>query len=163
MAAFSITADHQPVIEALNRLAYVFTAPGMRPAMKEIGERLSDSTKDRFQASVAPDGSAWEPISPITRFLRSKKGRPGAKPLIDTGQLSRTIRYQITDGGAGVIIGTHRSFGDANVGVHQFGTSRAGRGHNVTIPARPFLGLSPDDEKTVLDIIQSDITKAISG
>ena len=72
------------------------------------------------------------------------------RPLIASGELSRTIRYQITDGGAGVEIGTNRTFSEGrNVGaeVHQFGTT------DGRIPARPFLGLSTKDKTTALDIL----------
>lgn len=166
----SIAVEHRTVLDALNRLADTLAPQGMRPAMKEIGEELIDSTRQRFQASTAPDGSRWPALSHNTVLARlgktsgaasrrggkvsSKGAATGMKPLIDTGQLSKTIRYQIIDGGAGVAIGTNRSFGSADASVHQFGTSKAGRGHNVTIPPRPFLGLSVRDGQTVLDILQ---------
>ncbi|MDR3213516.1 MAG: phage virion morphogenesis protein [Azoarcus sp.] len=75
--------------------------------------------------------------------------------------ISLTADHQpVIEGGAGVVIGTHRSYGTADAGVHQFGTHRAGRNHNVTIPARPFLGLSATDEATVLSIIQDALDEA---
>ena len=152
-----ITIDSQPVIEALQRLGNNCTPDGMRPLMKEIGEVLSDSTKTRFQASIAPDGSPWEPIAQLTALNRLRKGRPGTKPLIDSGELSRFIHHQIFDGGTGVVVGTDRSFGAYDASVHQFGATKAGKNRNVTIPARPFLGLSSSDEQTVLDLINKHL------
>ena len=79
------------------------------------------------------------------------------KPLVDTGMLADTIRYQLTPGGNGVEIGTNRFAGEWEGGaaVHQFG-SRDGN-----IPARPFLGLSADDEREVLDILDRFMAQAI--
>ena len=44
----------------------------MTPAMREIGEVLTQSTIDRFKTSTAPDGSRWAPNKPSTRAR--KKG-----------------------------------------------------------------------------------------
>ncbi|MDR1349238.1 MAG: phage virion morphogenesis protein [Zoogloeaceae bacterium] len=73
--------------------------------------------------------------------------------------LRRSIRYQITDGGASVEVGTNRTFNEGKgVGaeVHQFG-SRDGR-----IPARPFLGLSAADKTTVLGHPQPDAERRLN-
>jgi phage gpG-like protein len=172
---FSI-AD-KTVLAALARIAESFTPSGMRPAMQEIGEELAESARRRFGTATGPDGKPWPTLKPGTVLARYRKmmgelgeshfkkdgslskrgaevktriGAASTSPLIDTGELSRTLRYQVTDGGAGVKIGTHRTF-DSGKGVgaevHQFGT-RDGR-----IPARPFLGLSAQDKTTVLDIL----------
>lgn len=94
-----------------------------------------------------------------------KTGRVAAKgaaavanmrPLVDTGILQDTIRYQLT-GRNGVEIGTNRFAGEWEGGaaVHQFG-SRDGH-----IKARPFLGLSANDEAAVLDILDRFMAQAI--
>ena len=157
-----ILSTNAPAItEALKRLAARVGPADLRPAMKEIGEELRNSTRARFQVGAAPDGTPWLPLAADTLLNRLRRGRHGNKPLIDTGQLSKTIRYQIIDGGAGVVIGTNRNFGRANAAVHQFGTRRAGRGRNVTIPARPFLGFSAADAATVLDILRESLRDAV--
>ena len=178
-AAFTVECNSQTVLQQLAKLAARFEPKGMRPVMMEIGETLSEATKRRFDAAVAPDETPWLPLKKGTVLARIQRvlynyGRPGLKksyankdgslnkrgkqahdkaakghPLIDTGQLKRSIRYRILNGGAGVAIGTDRFSGEWEGGaaVHQFG-SRDGR-----IPARPFLGLSKDDELKVLDIL----------
>ena len=150
MTKISVTFDYQTVLAKLNEIAARLTPAGMRPAMREIGEELSESTKRRFATGIGPDGSPWAPLKPGTVLARLAKlgTAAGSKPLIATGELSRFIRYRVTDGGAGVEIGTNRTFNEGRrVGaeVHQFGTQR--------IPARPFLGLSGEDKTTVLDIL----------
>jgi phage gpG-like protein len=97
---------------------------------------------------------------------RKKDGKVGArgvnkvmgkKPLVASGQLAGSIRYQLLPGGTGVEVGTNR-FADAwdgGAAVHQFG-SRDGR-----IPARPFLGLSDADETGVMAILNRHLAGAL--
>jgi phage gpG-like protein len=178
VASISFRCDDRTVLAVLNRIARSFTPAGMRPIMKDIGEELSESTRRRFSTAAGPDGTPWPALKPGTVLARYRKmmgdigknnfkkdgrlskrgkaaqtriGAASQRPLIDTGELSRTIRYQVTDGGASVEIGSNRAFNEGKgVGaeVHQFG---ARNGH---IPARPFLGLSAHDRTSVLDILQ---------
>lgn len=165
--SLSLIVDDREVLTVLNRIAEHFGPAGMAPAMQEIGEVLAESTQQRFSASIGPDGSRWAPLAQSTVLARlakisgayakksgklSSKGGSaviGMKPLVETGMLQDTIRYQLIDGGAGVEIGTNRFAGEweAGAAVHQFG-SRDG-----LILARPFLGLSGDDQAEVLDIL----------
>jgi phage gpG-like protein len=185
-ASFSVVVENRQVLDVLRQLTQRMSPAGLRPAMLEIGEDLAESTKRRFATATAPDGSAWAPLKEGTVLARyqkmmgglgkshykkdgtlNKKGQTAgaaiqsasAKPLIDTGQLAHSIRYQPIDGGAGVEVGTNR-FADAWEGgaaVHQFGSEKA------HIPARPFLGLSRADETTVLDILQTFLQDTLSG
>jgi phage gpG-like protein len=61
-----------------------------------------------------------------------------AKPLLDTGRLRNSITG-VARTEYGVI-----SASTEYAGVHQFGTSRAGRSRRVKIPARPFF---PTEER----------------
>ncbi|MDR1934207.1 MAG: phage virion morphogenesis protein [Candidatus Accumulibacter sp.] len=181
----TVTFDDQEVLAVLKRIADSFTPAGMRGAMAEIGEELAESTRKRFATSTGPDGSPWEPLKEGTVLARyqkmiddfgqgnfkkdgslSRRGEGRAAkaaaaaktPLVDTGALSRSINFQITDGGAGVEIGPNRTFDESKgVGpeVHQFGT------RNGRIPARPFLGLSANDKTTVLDILNELLADAV--
>jgi phage gpG-like protein len=184
MTDISLTVEDRQVLDVLRQITERFTPAGMRPAMKEIGETLAASTKRRFATSTAPDGSPWKPLAQGTVLARLQKitdayyaqnkrnvdakkagkfNPKGAnavmsmKPLIDTGGLQRSIHYQITDGGAGVAIGTNRFAGEWEGGaaMHQFG-SRDGR-----LPARPFLGLSLQDKRTVLVVLNELLHGAI--
>lgn len=164
----TLEIDDKEVRAALGRLSAKVGEAGMRPALAAIGEYLTETTKQRFATSTAPDGSRWAPNarSTLERLLAKtvggvgKKGKIsakgsatmiGKKPLVETGQLARTIRYQLIPGG--VAVGTDR-FADkfaAGAAVHQFG-SEDGR-----IPARPFLGLSAGDRQFVLDKIAAHL------
>ncbi|GHT95124.1 hypothetical protein AGMMS49545_17530 [Betaproteobacteria bacterium] len=169
--ALTITVDDRQVLDVLAEIARRCTPEGMAPTMRFIGDKLAESTTARFATATAPDGTPWPALKPgtvLSRYYELLHGTKSAhhpkgknagrvkenatpvmlRPLIATGELSKNIHYQLIDGGAGVEIGTNRTFKD-NVGaeVHQFGTQN---GH---IPARPFLGLSADDKTTVLEAL----------
>ena len=165
-----IEIDDREVRQALEALARRLGPGGMKPAMAEIGEALSETTKQRFVASTAPDGARWAANAESTLLalmrrksrggLTKKRGGTkakaigalaGKKPLIASGELAHTIRYQLIPGG--VAIGTNRfaNLFDGGAAVHQFG-SRNGR-----IPARPFLGLSAADKRSVLEIVEEHL------
>lgn len=79
------------------------------------------------------------------------------KPLVATGILANTIRYQVGADGNSVAIGTNRFAGEWEGGaaVHQFGDKKG------NIPARPFLGISDADRGEVLAILDRFLEQAI--
>lgn len=161
----TITFDSSRVSVALERLAERMSDHG--PVLKAIGDALVESTKRRFDTGTSPDGNPWPENSPVTMDLAEKRRtgksriggekRYGNKPLLDTGTLKRTINYQVE--GDTLYVGTDRFSEEwpGGAAVLQFGTTHAGRGNTITIPARPFLGISVEDEnvieKTVMDYI----------
>ncbi|WP_282339398.1 phage virion morphogenesis protein [Pseudomonas sp. PS02288] len=116
----------------------------------DIAEYLHQSTDDRFVKQIAPDGLPWAPLSPVT--LARKKG---PRILRESGLLQDTIRHQVSDNE--LAFGTDRVYG----AVQQFGQKRGASGTNKRgspipwgdIPARPYLGLSSDDESEILAIV----------
>jgi len=56
-----------------------------------------------------------------------------------------------------VRIGNNRIYG----AIHQFG-GQAGRGHKVTLPARPYLGINGDDEVEITQISQRHVNRALA-
>ena len=112
-----------------------------------IGEALQRSTEARFAAQQAPDGTPWAPLSP--RYAAWKRKHDYSdKILIKSGLMGDNIHLQATD--VSVSIGSNQLYSS----LHQFGGRFKAFGkHNVTMPARPFLGLSPEDEQAILDVI----------
>lgn len=162
------------LVAALTQLYAGLGPAGMRGPLDEIGEHLAESTRQRFVTSTAPDGSRWAPNAEATYLglLSSshtrKDGRINArgtakvrskKPLVDSGLLAEQISWQLLPDGSGVDVGTNRFAGDWDAGaaVHQFG-SLDGR-----IPARPFLGLSAEDEAATMRIIDRYLAGLIGG
>lgn len=167
--AINVTFDSATIIARLEEIAR--QVDNMRPAYAAIGEALAESTKQRFSNSTGPDGKRWAPNAPATVLAKlgeisgayTKKGRLSKKgaaavmsqrPLVDSGILRDTITWQADS--TGVEIGTNRFAAEWEGGaaVHQFGSK------NGKIPARPFLGLSADDERTVLDILSEHLRQA---
>ncbi|MDR2015549.1 MAG: phage virion morphogenesis protein [Azoarcus sp.] len=158
MPSITIEVDSERVQSLLKQLSNACSPEGFADTMKEIGEDLVYSTRQRFITGTAPDGSKWERLSDVTMAFRAKRGRRGSKPLIDTGTMQNSVSYSATSDG--LTIGVNRQFGsNANAAVHQLGTDRAGRGRKVTIPARPFLGLSDND----IDGIERTIARVLGG
>ncbi len=145
-----IEIDDEEIRRALRNLQAA--ASDMSPALKEIGERLTESTKRRFGTTTGPDGNLWPLNSPVT--LQYKEGN---RPLTgETGALMDTIRWQL-QGDDAVEIGSPRGY----AAMQQFGGAKAEFPHLWgDIPARPFLGVSDDDRDTMLDIIQAHIEDA---
>lgn len=125
----------------------------------DIAEYLHQSTDDRFRRQVAPDGSPWAPLAPST-LVRKKT----SKILRQDGYLQDTMRHSVSDNE--LALGTDRPYG----AIHQFGqrkgTSGSSGGHPLPwgdIPARPYLGLSSDDETEVVLLIRDYCLEPIDG
>ncbi len=176
MARIEITIDDRQVLDVLGQLTQRLGSPG--PALKAIGETLTDSTKQRFAASRAPDGSTWEKNTDTTmeRYLarfagsRAKTGKRsaagarragGKKPLIgESRALGTTINYQVV--GDTLYVGSPMQYaGTQQFGARQGQYGRTRRGGPIPwgdIPARPFLGLSAEDRTEVLDLLRELLT-----
>lgn len=142
-----------------------------RAILEELGSYLVSSTMQRFRQSESPDGVAWQRHAYNTRLTRigGRKGFKksggltararrllgGMKPLIDRGHLMRSITYSAS--ADQVAIGTNLIYG----AIHQFG-GQAGRGHKVTIPARPYLGFSRAD-RLIIDRIITRRVQEVMG
>ncbi|GAB4481864.1 MAG: phage virion morphogenesis protein [Burkholderiaceae bacterium] len=174
-----IDIDDRAVLRVLSDLLRRVSDPA--PALRDIGEYLVASTRRRFGAGLAPDGTPWAPNSPVTimrhlgkyggSFRRrggglTKKGaaRAAAKrPLIgETRRLSSEIAYRLIP--RGVEVGSSLVYSAVQqLGARrgQFGRTR--RGAPIPwgdIPARPFLGISTQDRDRIIAIIADAILRA---
>ena len=143
-----ITPTLAGVAEALDNPLLLF---------RDFGDYLVKSTTDRFPTGHAPDGSVWAPKSPATlAAYAARKDRVDRRPLFGpSGALSSTINYEAfndrVEWGSPMIYAAVQQFG---AGKGAFGqTSRGAPIPWGNIPARPFLGISPDDEAQLLDIV----------
>lgn len=130
-----------------------------------IGALLESTTLERFDTNVGPDGQAWEPS------LRAKI--TGGRTLVDKGHLRDSIHYAV-EADAVEIGSAHLT-----AGVHQFGATihaKTGAGLNfmladglrvtvdtVTIPERPFVGLSAEDRDLVEGVAVDALARAMGG
>ncbi len=146
---------------------------------EEIGEYMvGEAVPERFETETAPDGTPWQPLSPATLVSQyqgrgrgrktTKRGRGGEvetagfarfrgrkKILQDMGRrggLLGQVAYRAEDGR--VSIGSNKVYAR----IHQLG-GEAGRG--VTIPARPYLGLSDANRSVVSGIVRAWVRDAL--
>lgn len=174
-----ITLKDEGVSKALADLGAALD--DLTPVMQEIGEYLVSSTKDRFGAGEAPDGTKWAPKSETTIETYKRRGdRVDFRPLFGpSGRLSSEISYIAqpisVEVGSSLIYAAAMQFG-AEQGA--FG-ARAGRTRPSekrpksqdyffhipwgNIPARPFLGLSANDRTAIVDIVAEWLGRVASG
>ncbi len=137
-------------LEALNSLA---DAPRTE-LMDEIGAYGELSTRERFEDGKGPDGTAWKPSARATQA--------GGQTLVDRARLLSSLTHNAS--AKGVEWGTNVVY----AGIHQFGGKikaktakglafRVGgkfvRVKSVTMPARPYLGVSTADAGEIEAIV----------
>ena len=139
----------------------------MTPVMQSLGEYLVASTRQRFPTGKAPDGTPWAPKSATTLARYAKQGdRQDPRPLYGpTGLLSQQVAHFPTatsvEWGSSLIYSAVMQFGAAK---GAFGTMSNGSPIPWgNIPARPFLGLSPEDEAVILDDLAEWLEGAVEA
>ena len=144
--------DGTAAIEHLSGLVDAINDPS--PLLAELGEYGLRSTRARFKTQTAPDGTAWAALQP---WYQKEKRRNKNRILALNGYLRGQMTWQLV-GDRTVEIGSNLPY----AAVHQFGATikpRAAkvlmfRGHvakSVTIPARPYLGLSDEDRSEIVE------------
>lgn len=153
--ALNLTLDDASAMKGVGAL--LASLGNLRPVLNEIGAELEKTTLDRFETGVGPDGIAWKPSR--------RAAETGGQTLVESTALRDSVHYVADD--HGVEIGAGGPAG-AYAPIHQFGGTitakdgylkfRLGSGafvsvKSVTIPARPYVGLSAEDERTIPSIV----------
>lgn len=150
-----LSGDTAGLLKRLNH----FSRLPIRGVLNSIAEGLRTSTVERFTEEKSPEGKSWKPS------IRARE--EGGKTLTKTTQLKTSIRSEVSD--SGLAVGTN----DIRAATHQFGDERTIRAKNkqyltfkiggqwknvtsvkVNIPARPFLGISEEDEQDIKDALE---------
>lgn len=145
-----IDGDRQRLMKQLQKMGSI----DIKGLNKSIAEGLRTSTMERFRIEKDPEGKKWK------TSIRAQE--TGGKTLTKTAKLKTSIRSTASAGGFAV--GTN----DIRAATLQFGderTIRPRRGPvlkfkidgrwisakevHIKIPARPFLGISEDDDKQI--------------
>lgn len=141
----------------------------LTPLLQDIGDLMIGRTEDNFISGTAPDGTPWAPRSQTTIDAYSRR-KPPVSPVAGVLRLTDTLKQSITyevgsdhvDWGpsSATIYGAVMQFGAAQ---GQFGArigkDKNGRDFFMTIPwgdipARPFVGIGPEDETAILETIE---------
>lgn len=128
----------QEVAIVLERLAQNTTH--RTPLMRSIAGTMESAVLQNFDVGGRPK---W-------LGLKYRQGTP----LVDTENLMGSITSDYTNDTA--VVGTNEPY----AAIHQFG-GKAGRGRKTTIPARPFLKLTPEDEADIMEDIQEYFQRLI--
>lgn len=149
MPKIKIEIDDRAVRDAFNRLLAAGT--NLAPLLKDIGQAMANSTRARWRKEIKPDGTKWERLSPAT--LKRKRGTKILQELGMRGGLLGSLNYRLA-GNDSVEIGVNKKY----AATHQFGrgqmTTIKGRRNMTAIPPRPFLGVSEDDKRKIVDYRQ---------
>ena len=100
-------------------------------ALELAGVHMLRSIQRNFDAIGRPE--RWAPNAPGTI---ARKG--SSKPLVDTGWLMNSVRFHTTP--TQLVLEAD----GPGARIHQFG-GETGRGHAVTIPARPYMLFQDED------------------
>lgn len=123
-----------------------------RKPLQTVAFLLGAEARRCFDEGRAPDGTPWAPLKNPSR----RRGGASAKPLRDTGMLMASLTgragghvEEVTD--TALVWGTNVAY----AGYHQGGTR--------TIPARPFLGITPRMQDKIVMILFEHVNKALGG
>jgi phage virion morphogenesis protein len=169
-----IEIDDRALLAALaNAIA---ASVDLTPLMQDIAGVLEDASERAFINQADPaTGAPWAPLSETTK-KRRKRGPPFAI-LQDNGDLAGSLGSSHTSDEA--VVGVAEKYGV----THQFGAKRGQYGFAAgaytfdgdeirpraipipwgDIPARPFLGIGPTDEKEILALVSGYISSSFSG
>ncbi|MFG1466572.1 phage virion morphogenesis protein [Xanthobacter sp. DSM 24535] len=161
------TIDAGDALRAFRALQAVMS--NTTPVMRAIGVGLREGTHTRFQTATDPDGNPWAALNPDYAAL--KRGPGILRESAMRGGLMGSITFRATHNT--VEEGTNQIYG----AVHQFGATitpknashlvfRLASGvvmaDSVTIPARPYLGISAEDEVMIVETLIDAADRALS-
>lgn len=133
-----------------------------QPLLQDIAFLGENSTRERFRSQTGPDGERWKPS------LRVQLS--GGKTLTRDGHLGDSVGSYANQRSA--VWGVNRIY----AAIHQFGgaiRAKTSRGlrfrigdrwstkRQVSIPARPFLGISDGDRQDILDLVENHLAKLV--
>lgn len=177
-ASLTVALDVQPMARLFARLAQA--GVDLAEPLADIAGHLERATQRRFETNLDPAGQAWKPSR--------RAAKTGTRTLV----LSHHLRQSITSEsdataarvGTNVPYAAIHQFGGkikpriqtlyvnkarAESGDWRFvKRSKADFAYDVTVkeyamPARPFLGLGPDDHPAIADILMDHLIAAAGG
>lgn len=190
MAGARLEIVHDSFTPVFRRAAEQLGPKGLELLLRDIGEHLLNSTRERARAEISPEGKKWQALSP--RYRRQKDKKRAGLPILklDDHLLGDRLSYQVS--GRLLQVGTSAPYGAAHQFGHKFTRKartqdlffqrKAGQvanrfvkkkratfaqtvqigAHQGVLPARPFLGISQDDERSVLEIVAEHLSGAFS-
>jgi phage gpG-like protein len=149
MSGARIVIDDAALQEVLG--AIIARSDSLRPFFEGVRDVVANATRERFLNQHGPSGAPWLPPKPET--VARRKRSKGSQALIDTMAMMDSIYPSsiITDDR--LEVGTNA----IQARVHQEGSLAR------NIPARPFLGISVQDEGDVRDLLVAHLAQGLKG
>lgn len=164
MAGTSIRLEGD--VSALLRRMRAYSEIDRRGLNAALAQSIRESTLERFRQSRDPDGKRWK--------TSIRAATTNGRTLIDTSQLRNSIKAYSDE--KGFAIGTNVK----HAGTHQFGVSnrtiraKSRKGLRfqvggkwvtkqqvkVSIPARPYLGLSSEDMEEIKATVEEFVERS---
>lgn len=151
------TVDDAAVLRALDGV--MARALNLQPAFEEIGASLLTSTQQRFEDEESPEGKPWVPLAESTQRKKvTKKGaRRGSANILrsPSALLYGSLTYLAKQ--TEVVIGANKDY----AAIQQLGGTPGMPPGPAAIPARPYLGISEDDEREIGQILVEYLTEGV--
>lgn len=135
-----IKLDNKEIEQALLQLAQ--KCEDLTPMMRNIAGILADAVEENFEKEGRPD--KWQELAESTIKKRTKKGHFPGRILQVEGNLANSITTQYDSNSA--IIGSNLKYSR----IHQLG-EYTGRGKKIKIPVRPYLNITENEKKQILN------------
>ena len=120
------------------------------PLLESIGAEVESQTRRRIaEEKAAPDGTPWQPWSDA--YAETRHG--GHSLLEGEGELLDSLQFLV--GSDRVEIGSNLIY----AAIHQHGGDEVG----IPIPARIYLGISPENENDLLAILDDWADRQLRG
>lgn len=145
MNKVEIVLSDSPVLQVLGSL--LDKLDDLSDPMNDIAAVLESATEGAFEAEADPvTGQAWASLSDA--YLKANPKRQGGKMLqVHDGGLASSISADSGDFWAE--IGSNKIY----AAIHQFGGTDDMPAGPAGIPARPYLGVSREDEQSMLGFL----------
>jgi len=166
MASASFGFDLKEVDSVKKMLANAsLNASDRSRLLQSIGVEMEAQTQERFDTQKSPDGDSWKTLAQKTREYYAGQGWAARSILVGEGTLRDSITSEVQGGAWSVLVGATMEY----AAVHQFGAEIVpknakalfvpgyGMLQKVNIPARPYLGVSPDDATVIESVVASFI------
>jgi phage virion morphogenesis protein len=149
-----ITIEDEDVKRAIQRL--VAKSMDLKPALTEIGASLLTSTQRRFEDKKSPDGDPWQNVSPAYALTKKKAGKDPSAILRFQNLLYSSLTYLANR--FELAVGSNKTY----AAIHQLGGTSDMPPGPAAIVARPYLGVSRNDEGEIGKILLEHLGGALA-
>lgn len=165
MVAIVVEIDSKEALDALRQASKQIG--NTRLLMENLGEALLNTTLERMDNEEAPDGQKWQRLN--SAYASSKRSNKILQEQGMASGLKGSLHYAIS--GNELRLGSDKIY----AAIHQFGgeikpvngdylTFKMGGGfikaRKVTIPARPYLGVGPNEEQAIINVAKDLLNAA---